>query len=80
MAHCDRNDGSWQNGIAAHLRRTGGSFGRRLFKWDSRKIRKSVNKFNENTYFQYLKIFENIFKEKMNFIDKDFTDEFVVKI
>ena len=32
VAHCDRNDGSWQNGIAAHLRRTGGSFGRRLFK------------------------------------------------
>ena len=31
VAHCDRNDGSWQNGIAAHLRRTGGSFGRRLF-------------------------------------------------
>ena len=34
VAHCDRNDGSWQNGIAAHLRRTGGSFGRRLFNWD----------------------------------------------
>ena len=31
MAHCDRNDGSRQNGIVAHLHRTGGSFGRRLF-------------------------------------------------
>ena len=49
-------------------------------KWDSKKIRKSVDKFNENTYFQYLKIFENIYKEKMNFIEKDFTGEFVVKI
>ena len=31
MAHCDRNDGSWQNGIVAHSHRTGGSFERRLF-------------------------------------------------
>ena len=31
VAHCDRNDGSRQNGIVAHLHRTGGSFGRRLF-------------------------------------------------
>ena len=31
VAHCDRNDGSWQNGIVAHSHRTGGSFGRRLF-------------------------------------------------
>ena len=31
VAHCDRNDGSWQNGIVAHSHRTGGSFERRLF-------------------------------------------------
>lgn len=33
VAHCDRNDGSRQNGIVAHLQRTGGSFGRRLFTY-----------------------------------------------
>ena len=32
VAHCDRNDGSWQNGIVAHSHRTDGSFGCRLFK------------------------------------------------
>ncbi len=31
VAHCDRNGGSRQNGMVAHLYRTGGSFGRRLF-------------------------------------------------
>lgn len=33
VAHCDWNDGSRQNGIVAHLQRTGGSFGRRLFTY-----------------------------------------------
>ena len=33
VAHCDRNDGSWQNGIVAHSHRTDGSFGCRLFNY-----------------------------------------------
>ena len=35
MAHCDRNDSLWQNGIVAHLHRTGGSLERRLFTHDN---------------------------------------------
>ena len=48
MAHCDRNGGSRQNGIMAHLYRTGGSFGRRLFtyeansQWDAAKEKEII--------------------------------------
>ena len=31
MAHCNRNDGSWQTGIVAHSHWIGGSFECRLF-------------------------------------------------
>lgn len=38
VAHCDRNDGSWQNGIVAHSHRTDGSFGCRLFNYRSLNV------------------------------------------
>ena len=68
MAHCDRNDGSWQNGIAAHLRRTGGSFGRRLFNSSILYLSGKDKDFNidseKNILAEKLKVKEN--EEKSN--------------
>jgi glycosyltransferase involved in cell wall biosynthesis len=60
----DRSDETVCNGLLCMIER----------KWDSIKIRNSVQRFNEDIYLGYLRKFEQICEESVNIIDEDFTE------
>lgn len=66
----DRSDETVREGLLAMIEKN----------WDADKIHKSVKRFNEDIYFEYLELFKHISKNNDNLIDRDFAIELLEEI